>query len=113
MPERRRALEEGREALVEQEQRGVLAALAAAASAYWVASDDLPVPAGPRRRVLVPRAEPAAEQGVERRQAALHRLAGVRAVVLGGDEPGEDLEPAAPDDEVVVAAAERPAAQLA
>ncbi len=59
-----------------------------------------------------PHRQPAVEQGVERAVAAGQALVGVRGVVLGGDEAGEDVEAAPADQEVVVPAAERDAADL-
>ena len=77
---------------------------AAAALAYWMASVDLPLPAGPRRTALVPYWRPPPSRASSSALPDLSRPALLAAVVLGGDEPREDVEPARLDDEVVVAA---------
>ena len=62
--------------------------------------------------MLVPRVQPAAEQGVERLEAAGDRFPEVGGLVFGGDEAGEDLDPAPPDGVVVEARPEVAAPHL-
>ena len=114
MPERLRARAHRVAALSSKaNMRRLLAAAAAARRAYCVGQRRL---AGARRadqQRAGAAIEPAAEQRVElraRRCEATPRSNAVR--VLGRDQPREDHDPAAFDDEVVIAAAEVDAAQL-
>ena len=84
----------------------------AAATAYWLASVDLPVPAGPRISVLVPRARPPPSRSSSEPRPLLTSLPGVGGLVLGGDEPGEHVQPAPADDVIVIAGPEVAAPQL-
>ena len=84
----------------------------AAATAQWLASADLPVPAGPISSVLVPRCSPPPSSASSAGRPLLTARAIEVHVVLGGHQPGKHLQAAAPDDEVVKAAAEVHPAQL-
>ena len=85
---------------------------AAAAATNCAASDDLPVPAAPTISVLVPRSmPPPSSVSISAMPLASFSAAG-RGAVLAGDQPRKDLDPAALDDVVVIAAAESDAAIL-
>ena len=77
----------------------------AAARAYWMASVDLPLPAGPRRTALVPYCRPPPRRASSSLLSDLSRPRFWPLVVFPRDEPREDVQPALLDDEVVVAAA--------
>ena len=78
---------------------------AAAATAYWIAIVDLPVPAGPISSVLVPRSEPAAEERVERGDAARQDGVDSSPWCSAATSRGKTSSPPGAMHEVVVAAA--------
>ena len=111
IPRPARARQQRVEALVEDEQRR---ALAARGRRRHELGGERRL-AGPGRaddqRAGAP-LEAAAEQRVQLGDAAGELLHRRRRAVLAGDQPRKDLEPAAPDDVVVIAAAEADAAEL-
>jgi hypothetical protein len=80
-----------------------------AATAKLIANSDLPVPAGPRIRALEPRSMPPPSRASSS-PTPLGRGAGEGGAVFRGDDARIDLQPAGLDGEVVIAAAEPPAA---
>ena len=64
----------------------------AADTAKRIASVDFPVPGGPMNMLLVPRPEPAAEQGVELLDSARKIFADEFAVMLSGDQTRKNAQ---------------------
>ena len=91
-----------RQALVEREEHHLLAALRGAPRRTAAASVDLPVPAGPMRRVLVPRSSPPPSSESSSGLPLRAMLALERLPMLGRDQPREHAKPAALDRVVVV-----------
>ena len=85
---------------------------AAASITKWVASDDLPVPAAPISRVLVPRSRPPPSSWSIAGRPLLTGVVSAFAPMMRGDQAREHAHAAGLDHVVVVAAAERPPAHL-